>query len=68
MSMYVNEFPTLVLPMTSHITITKPGKPLTIRTISESPSKSSSKEESEPNIKVSVGMQVFDGSQQEMKS
>ena len=64
-----DEFPTLGLPVRSHVTITKPRKPPTVRAILEPPSESSSEEESlaEPNTKVNVGMQASDGSQQEIK-
>ena len=41
-----DKFPTLGLPVRSHVTITKPRKPHTVRAISEPPSESSSKEES----------------------
>ena len=41
-----DEFPTLGLPVRSHVTITKPRRPPTVRTILEPPSESSSEEES----------------------
>ena len=54
--------------MSSHTIITKPRKPPTVRTIPEPPSESSEEESlAEPNTKVSVGIQVSDGSQQEIE-